>query len=286
MGDLIQMACIWEVTARKVGNVHRFADFHDMTCVDFIRSAAAIAPQFNPPGVNHVGATVHRAVAATRSAIGRNTNLGMILLFAPLAAVPDSTPLREGVREVLAELTVEDAKEAFAAIRLAQPGGLGSAAQEDVRAEPTLTLLEAMTFAAERDQIAQEYVSGFATVFDFGVPRLLEALAEFGCLEAAIIDLQLRWLAAYPDSLVARKNGPAVAEEVRWQASHVLQSGGLATPAGRQAGAAFNRFLRSDGNKLNPGTTADLIAACLFAALRENRIVTTTRFEWPVSDWL
>jgi triphosphoribosyl-dephospho-CoA synthase len=229
---------------------------------------------------------VHRAVAATRSAIGRNTNLGMILLFAPLAAVSDSTPLRDGVREVLAELTVEDAREVFAAIRLAQPGGLGVVAQEDVHAEPTVTLLEAMTLAAERDQIAQEYVNGFATVFDFGVPRLLESLAEFGCLEAAIIDLQLRWLAAYPDSLVARKNGPAVAEEVRWQASHVLQSGGLATPAGRQAGAAFNRFLRRDGNKLNPGTTADLIAACLFAALRENRIVTTTRFEWPVSDWL
>ena len=118
------------------------------------------------------------------------------------------------------------------------------------------------------------------------MPRLLESLAAFDCLEAAIVDLQLHWLAAYPDSLVARKNGPAVAEEVRWRASRMLQSGGLSTPAGRRAGADFNRFLRSDGNKLNPGTTADLIAACLFAALRENKVMPTAPFRWQVEDWL
>ncbi len=60
----------------------------------------------------------------------------------------------------------------------------------------------------------------------------------------------------------------------------VLHRGGIATREGRAAGVAFDRHFRGDGNKLNPGTTADLITACLFVALRENRVTPSPRFRW------
>src|SRR5205085_6387368 len=118
----------------------------------------------------------------------------------------------------------------------AKPGGLGDAPEQDVREEPTVTLLEAMRLAAARDMVARQYANGFADVFDFGVPAFLDAFGRFGCVEAAIIDSQLRWLATYPDSLIVRKNGPAVGEDVRARADEVLRLGGITTPEGRRAG--------------------------------------------------
>ena len=143
-----------------------------------------------------------------------------------------------------------------------------------------------MKLAADRDMVARQYANGFADVFDFGVPAFLNAFERFGCIEAAIIDSQLRWLAEYPDSLIARKNGLAVAEDVNQRAAEVQKLGGIATPEGRRAGVALDKHLRSDGNKLNPGTTADLITACLFVTLRENKVAPSAPFRWDVPDWL
>ena len=66
----------------------------------------------------------------------------------------------------------------------------------------------------------------------------------------------------------------------------MLNLGGIATPDGRRAGVALDRHLRSDGNKLNPGTTADLITACLFVALRENKVSPSAPFRWHTDEWL
>ena len=285
-GQLVQTACIWEATARKVGNVHRNADFAATGLTDFLISAAAIAPYFDGRPINSIGDTIHLGVKATRDAVGQNTNLGILLLLTPLASISRAFPLRERVSLALADLSQLDAKAVFAAIRLANPGGLGDAPEQDVCSEPTVTLLEAMKLAADRDMVARQYANGFADVFDFGVPTFATALAQFGCVEAAIIDSQLRWLARYPDSLIARTKGLAVAEDVRKRAAAVLELGSIATPEGRAAGVALDHHLRSDGNKLNPGTTADLITACLFVALRENMVIPSAPFRWLVSDWL
>ena len=282
---LVQTACVWEATARKVGNVHRYADFDGTTYLDFVLSAAAAAPYFSSRLTHHVGATVALAVEATHVAVGQNTNLGILLLLAPLATTTRGLPIRS-VESILRGLTVEDARRVFEAIRLAKPGGLGDAPEQDVRDEPTVTLLEAMRLAADRDMVARQYANGFADVFDFGVPALLAGYERFRCVEAAIIDSQLRWLAEYPDSLIARKNGAAVAADVQKRAADVLRLGGIATPEGRRAGVELDRHLRSDGNKLNPGTTADLITACLFVALRENKVAPSAPFRWDVLDWL
>jgi triphosphoribosyl-dephospho-CoA synthase len=140
--------------------------------------------------------------------------------------------------------------------------------------------------AADRDQIARQYANGYADVFDLGVPMFLAAFEKFGRVEPAVIECQLKWLAEYPDSLIARKNGPDVAEDIRRRVRDVLARGGLDTPEGRRAGVELDRHLRSDGNKLNPGTTADLVTACLFVALRENKVKPSDPFRWDVLDWL
>lgn len=285
-----QTSCVWEATARKTGNVHPGRGFDDLEYTHFLRSALAIGPAFSKalPGAS-VGALVLEAAQATRKVVGMNTNLGMILLLAPLAIVPpveDFRFNRPNLDRLLRKLKVGDAAAVYRAIRLANPGGLGDAPQQDVKDEPTVTLLEAMKLAADRDMVARQYANGFADVFDFGVPAFLAGLERFGCIEAAIVDSQLRWLAEYPDSLIARKNGVAIAEDVRKRATEVQSLGGIATPEGRRAGVALDRHLRSEGHKLNPGTTADLITACLFVALRENRVQPSAPFRWDVPDWL
>ena len=299
----VHAACIWEVTARKVGNVHPSADLPGLNYCQFVLSAGEIRDEIGGTFYTRIqrrrfrdpvfGLRILNAVRLTREVVGTNTNLGMVLLLAPLAAVffdalrvSNRLTARQDLEAVLSGLTVQDARCVYEAIRVAHPGGLGDAPEQDVREEPTVTLLEAMKLAADRDMVARQYANGFADVFDFGVPVFLDGFARFGCVEAAIVDSQLRWLAEYPDSLIARKNGPAVAEDVRRRAAEVLRLGGIATAEGRRAGVAFDKHLRSDGNKLNPGTTADLITACLFVALRENKVSPSAPFRWDTPDWL
>lgn len=285
--ELAQIACIWEASARKIGNVHPRANFAHTTFTDFLLSAVAINMAFSDRCDRGIGLAVWRAVEDTVQYVGQNTNLGICLLIGPLTAVNRTLPLNAiNVQSILDRLTCDDAACVYKAIRLANPGGLGKAPEQDVHDDPTVTLLEAMKLAADRDMVARQYANGFADVFDFGVPAFLTGFERFGCVEAAIIDSQLRWLAEYPDSLIARKNGKAVVEDVRQRANVVMKLGGIATPEGRRAGVALDRHLRSDGNKLNPGTTADLITACLFVALREDKIKPSAPFPWNVPDWL
>jgi triphosphoribosyl-dephospho-CoA synthase len=287
-------ACSWEVTARKIGNVHPSAHFADAAIYDFILSAGAIIPVLVDAPTTGIGQTILLATRNSRMVAQTNCNLGIILLLAPLAKTraglefhPEDKDFGRGeFHQSLRSLTVRDARQVYEAIRLANPGGLGNATKQDVKKEPTVTLLKAMKLAADRDMVARQYANGFADVFDFGVPAFLAGFERFGCVEAAIIDSQLRWLAEYPDSLIARKNGLAVAEEVRKLAAEVADLGGIATAKGRRKGVALDRQLRRDGNRLNPGTIADLIAACLFVALRENRVQPSAPFRWDVSDWL
>ncbi len=281
---LAQVACLWEATARKVGNVHPGADFADTSYMDFLKSAAVWSRV--PENVLGIGRRVLWLTETTRSFVGKNTNLGIILLLAPLTANWEPGPLRAQLQEKLDRLGITDAERVYEAIRLAAPGGLGDAPEQDVRAEPTVTLLEAMKLAADRDQIARQYATGYADVFDLGVPAFLDGLERFGCVEAAIIHCQFAWLAAFPDSLIARKCGPAVAADVQQRVLAVVAAGGLESPAGRAAGVALDRHLRSDGNRLNPGATADLVTACLFVALREGRVKPNAPFRWTVHDWL
>jgi triphosphoribosyl-dephospho-CoA synthase len=270
--ECLQLACVLEATARKPGNVHRFQDFDDLAYTDFLLSAMAIAPILAESPHIGVGNAVLQAIQATRRFVRTNTNLGMVLLLAPLAAVPRETELVGGVADVLRKLGVSDSRAVFEAIRLSQPGGLGEAPEQDVRNEPTLPLRTIMELAQERDLIAKQYACGFSEVFDIGVPALERGLREARKLELAIILCHLHLLAALPDTLIQRKLGQAVAEEASRMAAKVLDQGWPHSAEARQALAGFDAWLRADGHARNPGSTADLVAASLFAALRDGII--------------
>ena len=228
----LALACIWEATARKAGNVHRGADFPDVTYADFLASAAAAAPELALAQFRPLGETVLTAIRATRSVVRTNTNLGIVLLLAPLAKVGEGVDLRRGISSVLEHTTIADAIYVYEAIRLAMPGGLGEAKEQDVRLVPTASLREVMALAAERDLVARQYINVFADVFELGVPALLEGIRQFQRLEPAIQHCQLVWLAKHPDSLIARKRGLEVATEASRRAGSILEMGGLGTRPG------------------------------------------------------
>jgi triphosphoribosyl-dephospho-CoA synthase len=266
------LACLLEATAPKPGNVHRGADFEDMSFTDFVASAAAIGPAMELAQERGVGRTVLDSIRATRELVGPNTNLGMVLLLAPLAAVPRTRDLARGVGEVLAGMTPDDSRDVYAAIRLTQPGGLGKADDMDVAGDAPANLLDAMRAAADRDLVARQYVENFELVLTVVAPWICEGQARSWSLTESIIHAHLRLLSRFSDSLIARKCGLDAARDVSNRAQTVLDSGvpGEATYFG--AVADFDFWLRSDGNRRNPGTTADLIAAGLFVALRDARI--------------
>ena len=268
----VELACMVEVLAPKPGNVNRYQDFVDTTCEDFLLSAWAVGPVFARAHSRWVGEVIYQARRAVQRYVAANTNLGIILLTAPLAKaalLPKDLPLQERLRQVLAGLTVEDSRWVFAAIREAGAGGLGKVDQQDVGGEPSLPLLAAMELARERDTIAAEYCTGFHHTFTTGYPALQEALALLPDWRLAVVQAFLVILAALPDTLIARKVGWERAWEVSRRAAEVLAAGGVATAGGRRVLAAFDSFLRREGNKLNPGTTADLTAASLLVYFLE-----------------
>jgi triphosphoribosyl-dephospho-CoA synthase len=271
IGMCVQAACILDVTAFKPGNVHVMYRFADMTATDFLLSAAAVAPVLEQAPLRRVGETILSCVRATRAATNVNTNLGIILLLAPLANVQPHLDLRGGLMRALMRLDVADARAAYEAIRLARPGGLETVEEQDVAGEPTVTLREAMAMASDRDMIARQYVNDFEQVFE-GAEILREELQNEPDVGRAAIRLHVRFLSKYPDSLIARRFGPQVAAAVSREARRIvdLQSEWPVDPGtfGR-----FNVWLGRQGPPhCNPGTTADLVTASLFVAFRQNII--------------
>ena len=265
-----QLACLLEASAPKPGNVSPGVAFHDTRYEHFLASAAAIAPAFLDAGTQPVGETIRRAIDGTRRWTSANTNLGIVLLLAPLArAAHARSPkaLRERVRDVLSATTVADAAAVYEAIRLARPGGLGDVPEADVAASPTVTLLDAMELAAERDDIAREYATSFARTFTVGAPALAKARAARLDWPDAIVECYLALLADAPDTLITRKLGPDAAHEVRARAIDVRAAGGMRTNSGRRAVSAFDLELRDARNSRNPGTTADITSAAIFVVL-------------------
>lgn len=282
IGALAQLACLLEVNAPKPGNVSPRGDFDDTTYDDFVASSAAINTALGTAGSRPLGKTILLAIEATRAVTATNTNLGIVLLFAPLARaaaaitsggdwtdrrIIDRQRLRRALADVLVSTTVDDARHAYAAIRLASPGGLGSTSQQDVAAEPTIPLTEAMRLAADRDGIAREYVTDFHATFELGAPALDAAHRDGLDWSDAIVETFLTLLATYPDTHIGRRADADLAAIVSAQARDALGAGGVRSPSGRAAIERMSIALRGERNRANPGTTADITAAAIFVSL-------------------
>ncbi len=267
-------ACLTELQAIKPGNVHVFADGHGMTVHDFIKSADVTAELISQAGLT-VGERLLQAVKATHSAVGMNTNLGLILLCAPLiqAALSPSTELdlAQNLARVLDGLSIEDGARAAQAILLAKPAGLGSATRHDVQAEIGVNLKQMMAFAADRDLIAWQYANNYDTIFCDALPLFLKAKqawqdqAKVNSEAWATTAVYLTFLARHPDSHIVRKHGMNIAQAVRFEAQAIeADYAKINNPKLMQA-----RLLDWDASlkrrDINPGTSADLTVATLLA---------------------
>jgi triphosphoribosyl-dephospho-CoA synthase len=259
-------SCEAELRAPKPGNVHIFAPGHRMSARDFFASAQAAAEPLTQTGAS-VGARILNAVDATQALVGQNTNLGIILLCAPLAHAAQSGAgdLEARLEATLRGLGVDDADCAFRAIARANPAGLGVAAQHDVAATARTTLLEAMREAAPRDAIARQYAENFRDLFEIGAVALAEAAAQNCDAPMTTLRLYLSFLSKIPDSHIARKFGTDVAQAAMMEAR--ARSGvffaARRLPEIEAEALQYDADLKARG--LNPGTSADLTVAAHFA---------------------
>jgi triphosphoribosyl-dephospho-CoA synthase len=140
-----------------------------------------------------------------------------------------------------------------------------------------------MALAAAHDSVARQYANGFQEVLSQGVPDLLGSLQHGWGLEAVIVHCYLHLMARYPDSLIARKRGQQEAAEAARRARQVLAANWPLHSEGWAAWHGLDAWLRAVGHQRNPGTTADLVTACLFAVLRDGRMQLPLAQPWSSS---
>ena len=264
LAKAFKAACMAELEALKPGNVHIFADGHGMTVHDFIASAEAVSAVIAQPDLS-LGERIFLSVQATQKAVNMNTNLGTILLCAPMihaALQPSTASFLQKLKSVLANTTMEDAEACFAAIRLANPAGLGSSELHDVNQPASCTLLQAMQQAAAKDLVAQQYANNFADVIE-GLLGYRQVLANWQRPAWAATAVHLHFMAQFMDSHIARKYGETIAKLVQNEAIvHEVEFLKVFNPKNYQTELlTFDAALKKRG--LNPGTSADLTVATL-----------------------
>jgi triphosphoribosyl-dephospho-CoA synthase len=134
-----------------------------------------------------------------------------------------------------------------------------------VFAPAAVTLKAAMAEAAQRDRIARQYVCNFEDVFGRGELVLAGALTRSTDRAWATLALYLEFLAAFPDSHIVRKYGADTADDV-CRAARPLNA---RIQLGEAPSALLPDLLKWDASLkqrgINPGTSADLTVATLFA---------------------
>ncbi len=272
LSERYQRACLAELEALKPGNVHVFADGHGMTVQHFVTSAQASAPALCDPtlrGADALGQRILQALEATHQAVGCNTNLGIILLLAPLIqSLLDSPdlPLSQGLAQVLHNTSIADAAKVYQGIRLMQPAGLGQRAEHDVANPADITLLQAMQIASRYDVVALQYAEGYQHALNRALPVYQAACARWARPAWATTAVYLHWLSSFADSHVARKHGVQAAQALQTEAARHYQIFSLLENPKTYLPAllAWDAQLKQQG--INPGTSADLTVLTLFLA--------------------
>jgi triphosphoribosyl-dephospho-CoA synthase len=270
--EAVRWASLLEATAPKAGNVYPGRSFEDLSYMDFVAAAEIAARHLAEPEAR-ISERIYRAVEATRALTHTNVNLGILLLLGPLVAADElmerlgnrkksARDWLEAITIVLASLDGQDGQNLFRAIQIAGAGGMGEVESMDIAAiYGEVDILEAMQLAKDRDRVAKQYATGFVDLIDEVLPVVWHAINRSGDLLRGISHAHIQLLRDSPDSLIARKNGIDAAKSVQRRAARV----DLDDP---HSILEFDRSLRQASPRLNPGTTADLIAASLYLLLR------------------
>jgi triphosphoribosyl-dephospho-CoA synthase len=293
----LELAILLEVSADKPGNVNLIVGFEGTRYEHFLASAVAASKSFElaaERGVSvstgELGMSEIRLGHIMKQCVmdingwqrGGNTLLGTVLLLSPVAVAAgmsamteqqciEISEIRRNLEFVVKSTTADDAVEVYKAIEIAKPSGLGKAPELDVNdpnsmakiLKENVSLFRVFEIASSYDNVCSEWVKGYPITFDTAYPYLTQQIAKNDDLNQATIHTFLHVLSKFPDSFIARKVGVEEARHVSSKAGDILRLGGLETVAGRESLRQFDSMLRQSGNLLNPGTTADIIAAAL-----------------------
>ena len=295
----LELAMLFEVSAYpKPGNIHRTRDYRDTRFEHFLASAVACRASFETaatkgiligngelsPEEALVGSIIRgAAVDSIRSQRGGNTSLGTLTLLVPLAVAAGMAfrrtslslhRLRLDLKRIIRSTSAADTISFYEAVTISKPGGLGKAPQLDLRnplskrqiLRRKIGLLDVFRIAAGWDSICLEWVTDYSTTFDLGYPYFKRELSKTDDINQATVDTYLRILSENPDTLIARKAGTRKARWASNRAKKALALGGAKTIAGRKQIKRLDDELRTNGNLLNPGATADLTASVVALA--------------------
>ena len=258
ISDASEWACIIEAGTFKPGNVYP----GKKGFLEYVVSAVLLGKSIERICESdhiHLGEFIKEVVYDRVQYVRSNTNLGIIMLFVPIAvAASRGGDLQKMVKELAHETTIEDAVEVAEAVRCSS-AFLGEPSQgPDLRSVTVIsdikdgkfTLFDLFSMSSAWDTIASEWVSGFCITFSG---------AEYLISGGSVMRLYLRILCEYPDSLVQRKFGEEVARNVSREAGDLLKDFSFDDLR------KWDDFLYKEG--INPGTTADLVASSVFVAL-------------------
>lgn len=271
LGEAYLQACELEIKAFKPGNVSVHSEGHGMRVEDFRISAEVSADPLVDRNLS-LGQKIYYALENTADRVGCNTNLGIVLLCAPLMEAMqrdlDGT-LRDRLRFVLDTTTLDDSIWVYRGIRLANPAGLGESEQQDVNTRPTVCLREAMRMAANRDRIAYQYVSAYRDVFETAKNRYYTALGQWGDEIWATVAVFVGLLGQIPDSHIERKYGKRFTGMVTMRMTSLDEKLSVSDNPEQLIDhlREVDEEFKTAG--INPGTTADLTVATLLAVRLE-----------------
>lgn len=293
IAQLGEMGALLEVSAYpKPGNVHRTQDFEDMTYEDFLISASVLrenleivaynASRYYPNLLNkiNIGEAILRSVKTTNKLVNTNTNLGISMLMIPISAgcgalINDDNiyHLPKIVDIIMQNTQAEDAIALTKAIVLSKAGGMDNKTSKydinnnnthDEIIENNVNIYELLEMSSKYDKISYELVNGLPVISEYGFPTFTKYDDE--CSRNDItLEIFLTILSNVPDTLITRKYGEDVAENVSKRAADILKETEISTEERLKQLSEFDTFLRD--KKYNPGTTADFTAASLFVGL-------------------
>jgi triphosphoribosyl-dephospho-CoA synthase len=262
-----QLALLLEVSGTpKPGNVDRNRDLPDLRFEEFLSGAVGAGAGLRAAESGTVGTAFERAITGMADGHGENTQFGVLLLLTPLVRAASNDNLSPvGVERVVANTTVEDAASFYRAFEhcdvfVAEPSKewedldvRRGAAAIPAAEKRGLTLLDVMALGDSKDDVAREWTGGFERSFE--VAERIEKLS--GPLSDRASAVFCEELAERPDTLVAKKHGNEVAIEASEEVEKHLGDVEMLE-------AVADGFVERG---INPGTTADIVAAGLFIAL-------------------
>ena len=258
-------ACHFDINCIKPGNVNIHTSHTDMTAEDFITSYTVTSKIIASPNLS-LGERIENSIIATKKDVKANTNLGIILLcslFSQSLSLKKDTILSEAIRDVVLNCEKLDLSKICNAITIANPGGLGTHEQYDVRSDINISLSELMQISSEYDQISRQYSLFFEDIFNFIIPNLHKSLSMIPDIKLAISYTFLKTLAKYPDSHISRKYGDKIAKKTSNEAYDLIK---ILDGDTRHESWGTNLMSLDKHFKMarvNPGATADLLVVSM-----------------------